>query len=590
MKPVAYENARDSILEAARLACEPARVEAVALRDAQGRVLAEDAIASRPNPPRDDSAMDGYAVRAEELCGASHAAPVRLAVSRAVAAAGAREVATLPPREAMRIFTGAPIPHGADAVVRQEAARREGEHVVFWSEARAGENVRRAGEDIAAGATLVAAGCTIGIGETAALAALGIARPVVRARPRVALVTLGDELRDVGALLAPGEIYDCNAAALEAALLEAGSELHYRARTPDDPAAIGAALEGALAADVIVTAGGISVGDRDHAADGLAALGVEWRFRGVRMRPGHPAAFGVRARTGAPPQLVFGLPGNPAAALVAFEVLARPALRHVGGHRAITRPMEMARLRAPVTKRGGSTYFVRAIVERGPQGLWARPLDRQGAGMISSMVGYDAIAELDAARTSFEAGDDVPLHLVSANAGASSVVRSAPPLLAFVGRSGSGKTTLLEGVIASLVASGLRVAAIKHDAHGFSLDVPGKDTHRLRAAGAFSVAIVGPDAVGAVLAREDVAPAAPLDRLNARFFSQADLVVAEGFHDARCPKILVADERGLEPRDLDIANEAIAIVGAPHGELPRFERNDAHAVAAFIRAWCASRE
>jgi molybdopterin molybdotransferase len=562
-KPVSFEEARRRVLEEA-----PALgSERVPLSGARGRVLAEAVVAPLSHPPRDDSAMDGYAVRSSDLLGATRERPARLAVSAEAALPGMAEPPPLRPGEAVRILTGGPVPEGADTVVRQEAAVREAEAVLFWHEHAPGENIRRAGEDFTAGAVLLERGIEVRSGEIAALAALGRTEVAVTRRPRVAIVTSGDELCEPGRALRSGQLYDSNAAALAAMAEEAGAQVGCIGPLPDDLERIRAELAQALAADVIVTAAGISVGDRDFIADALGALGIAWHFRGVRMRPGKAVSFG---RVGEKP--IFGLPGNPAAALVAFEVLVRPVLRRLAGHPA-ERPRGLAVLTAPVEKRGGATYFVRGVARAAP-GLRFEPLDRQGVGMVSSMIGHNALAVLPPERTAFAAGDRVELWLLEPPP----QVRSRMPIVAFVGPSGAGKTTLLVKLCAHLRERGLRIAALKHDAHGFELDREGKDTFRLSRAGAESVAIVGPNGVGALLGESEP----EVGGLAARLFPDVDLVLAEGFHAAPCPKVIVLGGREPEARDAIAAADAIAVVGGEILDVPSFAPDDIAGLAEEV--------
>jgi molybdopterin molybdotransferase len=464
------------------------------------------------------------------------------------------------------------VPGEADAVVRQEATGREGDTVLFWSEPEPGANIRRAGEDLRQGAELVSAGAVLGPGEIAVLAAMGLNRARVVRRPVVAILTTGDELCPQGETLRPGQIYDANGPALLAMVTEAGGLPRLLGPAPDLKGALREALAAASGADALVTAAGISVGERDLVADALLEVGARWMVRGVRMKPGHPTSFGLWTE-----RPVFALPGNPAACLIAFETLVRPALRRMAGYTVLDRPRAIAALEKPWSGRGGSTQFIRGLArpDRARGRLGFRPLARQGVGMLTSMIGHNALAVVPPDQTALSSGEAVEVLLLGDLAPAPP---AEIPVVTFVGRSGSGKTTLITKLLAALRARGLRVAALKHSSHGFDMDREGKDTWRFSQAGAVAVAVVGRGRVGALL--EDTEE--EVHALAARLFPGVDLVLAEGFHGARCPVVLVLDEREPEPRDLEILRQAVAVVGGGAEGTPSFPRDDIEGLAARI--------
>ncbi|HET8724996.1 MAG TPA: gephyrin-like molybdotransferase Glp [Anaeromyxobacteraceae bacterium] len=336
----------------------PIGSERIALAGAGGRWLAAPALAIRAAPPYTCSAMDGYAVRHEDVPG-----PVALPL-RGTLYAGDAGGGVLRPGETARIFTGAPLPAGADAVVREESTEARGDSVAFRHPARAGENVRPAGEDVAAGAEALPAGIRLGPRALALLAAVGCTSVEVRRRPRVALVSTGDEI-------VRGRTPDSNGEALEGLLRAAGAEV-VRATAGDDPEALRAALRQAAAgADALVTVGGVSVGEKDLVPGAVAALGAETLVHGVPMKPGKPFLY---ARLGALP--VFGLPGSPSACLVAFEVFARPALLRLAGAASVERPRAWLPLAEPCAGRPGRARFLWAALE--PDGR-VRPVGRDAA-------------------------------------------------------------------------------------------------------------------------------------------------------------------------------------------------------------------
>ncbi|MBW3608233.1 MAG: molybdopterin molybdotransferase MoeA, partial [Actinobacteria bacterium] len=315
------EPKRISIEEARRLVLERvARLEGedVALDDALGRVLAQDAVAPSDLPPFDSSAMDGFAVVASD----TDDAPVALRII-GEARAGALAPDRVTHGTAIRVSTGAVMPEGADAVVRQELTEIEDGAVIVHEDVAAGNDVRYAGEDIPAGETILHAGTLLGAAEIGALAVVNVARPVVVRRPRIALVSTGDELVSPGPELEPGQIRDGNAPALTAATRAAGGKVVTSVRVGDDRAAtiatLGEALEGG---DIVVTVGGVSVGPHDHVRPALEELGAERVFCRVSLKPGGQVCFYVTASGG----LAFALPGNPASALTAFRVLVVPAI------------------------------------------------------------------------------------------------------------------------------------------------------------------------------------------------------------------------------------------------------------------------
>jgi molybdopterin molybdotransferase len=315
-------------------AIAPVGVEDVDLEAAVGRYLATAPRARVPAPPHTCSAMDGYAVRAGDVAG-----PCALPVIGAVYAGDVPRA--LAPGEAMRIFTGATLPQGADAVVREEAVRAEGSLARFAAAARPGENVRRAGEDVAAGDLALAPGTRVGARQAALLAAVGATHVSVHRRIRVAVLSTGDEV-------VSGRTPDSNGAALAALVRALGADPSRRA-VGDRLDEVAAAITAALAeADAVVTVGGVSVGERDHVPAALARLGADVRVHGVPMKPGKPFLF---ALAGGKP--VFGLPGSPSACLVAFEVFARPALLALAGAARRERPALPLRLAEAAAGRPG---------------------------------------------------------------------------------------------------------------------------------------------------------------------------------------------------------------------------------------------
>ncbi len=388
---------RDRILGSVR----PLGSETIGLGQGLGRVLAERLVAERAIPPLAHSAMDGYAVRAADV----ERVPARLRVVAHLAAGPVRE-AKVGPGEAARIFTGAPIPEGADAVVMQEYTERDETSVSVQRPVARGEHVRLAGCDVAAGALVMEEGARLRPAHRGRLAALGRTQIRVTARPRVAVFATGDELVEPDRLRDDGRIVSSNSYSLAAALAEAGAEPCYLGIARDDPDAIQAAFAQALRCDAVISTGGVSVGDYDWIREVLATLGPMWLWR-IDMKPGAPLAF---AMAGERP--VFGLPGNPVSSLVTFEEFVRPALLKMMGHRALYRPVERAVLAEEYRKPAGRTHFLRVRLEERDGRRLAIPSGDQSSAVLLALVRADALAIVPRDETRVEAGSEVLVQLL----------------------------------------------------------------------------------------------------------------------------------------------------------------------------------
>lgn len=379
----------------------------LALADAHGAVLAAPLVAARAIPAVDNSAMDGYAARAADL-------PATLPVAATIAAGAlAHELAPLAPGTLARIFTGAPIPPGADTVIIQEDVAVGADARVAVPASPVGANIRRAGDDFAIGDAVLPAGARLRAWDLGACAALGVARVRCHRRPLVAIVATGDELVDVDTEPRPGQLVDSSAHALHALVREAGGEPIYLGIAKDDPEDLAELLAEALAHDVAITTGGVSVGDRDHVRAALLAAGVTPELWKVAMKPGKPFSFGTCARAGrATATPVFGLPGNPVSTVVAFELFVRPALLAMQGARDVARPRVPVRLAARYTKPAGRAHYLRAHVTREGAGLVARVLAKQGSAMLSSLVAANALVEIPADTTETEIADAIVMEMV----------------------------------------------------------------------------------------------------------------------------------------------------------------------------------
>jgi len=386
----------------------PLEAEAVALRQALGRVLAEDAPSPLALPPWDNASMDGYAVRADDVRSASPEQPVALRVVGSVAAGGSnqREVG---PREAMRIMTGAPVPAGADSVIRVEDTDAGESTVRIRADRDVLRNIRPRGEDIGKGDIAVLRGTELHPGHIGLLASIGRADVRAYRRPRVAILASGDELVDVdrfAEVLAGTRIVTSNSYSLEAAVRQAGGEPQSLGFVGDDPTAIRDRLS-ACECDLLLTTGGVSVGEFDFTRSVLAELGATRRFWRVRIRPGAPLAFGLLR--GIP---WLGLPGNPVSTLVTFELFARPAIRKMLGHSLLFRRPVPVRLSETLTIAAPLTHFFRALVTPSDEGLSAALTGPQGSGLLSSMARANALLVIPPERTRIEAGQLVDALLL----------------------------------------------------------------------------------------------------------------------------------------------------------------------------------
>ncbi|MDO9075455.1 MAG: molybdopterin molybdotransferase MoeA [Rubrivivax sp.] len=387
-----------------------AGTETVALPKALGRVLAENVISPIDVPAHDNSAMDGYAFRGSEL---QAAGPTTLK-SVGTLFAGAPWSDNVGAEQCLRIMTGAVMPRGLDTVVPLELCHVDGDTVrVELGVIRAGDNRRRRGEDLAAGRPALQAGRVLKPADLGLVASLGIGEVPVRRRLRVGLFSTGDELRMLGQPLDAGSVYDSNRYSLMGALQRLGMEVIDLGLVRDDPAALQTTLEAAVAqADVVLTSGGVSMGDADHTRDVLARMG-EVAFWKVAMRPGRPFAFGPLTReAGALPCWLFALPGNPVAALVTFYAFAREALLQLAGAAPRPLPVLQARCTTALRKRPGRTEFQRAIVEPAADGGWqVRLTGSQGAGVLRSMSEANALVVLGHAQGSVAEGGLVDVWL-----------------------------------------------------------------------------------------------------------------------------------------------------------------------------------
>jgi molybdopterin molybdotransferase len=374
--------------------------------DGLGLILAETVTCGVTLPHSDNSAMDGYALIADDVVSASRAQPVRLAVVGEVAA-GAEETITVARGTCVRIMTGAPIPPGADAVVPVELTLGDEQSAEFHLAPRVGDNIRRAGEDLVPGQELVAAGRRLAPADVALLSAAGVSRVICVPAPRVVVMSTGDELVTAEREPGPGQVRDSNGPMLAAMVRATGGLPFVTGAIPDDRAALTEAFESNLGhADLFVCTGGASAGTRDLLADVIATLGEGYAVK-VAMRPGMPQ---IRGRIGSTP--VIGLPGNPVSSFVSFEVFVRPAIRALQGRRDVHRPTVIADvlepLHAPADKRG----YLRVRLSRDGARWTVRPTGAQGSHIISSLAQADGLAIIPESVTEVRVGDEVRVMLL----------------------------------------------------------------------------------------------------------------------------------------------------------------------------------
>jgi molybdopterin molybdotransferase len=381
----------------------PLPVERVPLLDALGRVLATAVVAPLTLPPWDNSAMDGYAVRSADVEAATPEHPVVLRVLETVPA-GARPSVAVGPGEATQIMTGAPVPDGADTVVRIEDTDGGDARVEVRNSRDARRNVRPRGEDIHAGQVVIPAHTPIGPAQIGVLASVGAATDEVYRRPRVAIAGSGDELVDLDRfqeVLAGTKIVSSNSYALNALVRSAGGVPVNIGTAADSPAAIRELLERAFGCDLIITTGGVSIGAFDYTRDVVADLGAQMRFWKVRMRPGAPVGYGLLRGT---PWI--GLPGNPVSTMVTFELFVRPALRTMLGYEHLFRRPVPVVLEETVTITVGLTHFLRGIIRTRADGVvTARLTGPQGSGILTSMSLANALLVVPGDRPRVEAGE-----------------------------------------------------------------------------------------------------------------------------------------------------------------------------------------
>jgi len=568
----------------------PLSTERVAAWEACGRVAAEDALAVAPVPHFPRAAMDGYLCHDVDLRDASSERPVRLRLTGAVEM-GAPPGPGPARGEAWTIPTGGAVPAQGDRVVPLERARIENGTVCVERPTEGRTNISSIGETIAVGARVAAAGEVIAPTVAAALVACGVREVHVHRRVRVAVIATGSELADPTATAAPlpaGRVFNSNSIALRGMFEALNCAVEYRGIAPDEPKALLAALTALPDRyDLVISSGGVSVGRHDAVHRTWLELGARQVAGRVSLRPGGPFFAG---RLG--DAWVVGLSGTPVACLAAFHLLVQPLVRRLQGRRRAVRPVRIVRLAAAVPRASNN---LRALWARFPNPS-EHPADAEiltGApgGDYASVIGATALVLLPAGTPALPAGARAPALLLDQEEDRDRLSLPQPTpgttVIGVTGVSGSGKTTVLAGVVRRLTASGLRVAAVKHAAHGFALDRPGSDSARFAEAGARLVVLAGPDETVLRIAEtvEDGDHAACIagEAALAAWGAPPDVILVEGFQHPGRPVIRVGDQKA------GAVGAALATISAVDDLAPDRLEPELDRVADCVRALLSPR-
>ncbi len=385
--------------------------EKIGLLEAQGRVLAEDIVAPRDNPPWNNSAMDGFAVRWEDIKQEHAITEIpELKVVEDVPAGKVAEM-TVGSSEAIRIMTGAPIPAGADTVIRVEFTEPSPDRVrIMKPESGLGANIRPKGEDVKQGDCIIANGTQLRPAEIGMLAILAKSFVLVHQRPRVAILSTGDELADLDERFDENKIINSNSYGIAAGVQEVGGIPILLGIAKDDPDSLKEKILQGLTCDIVVLSGGVSMGDYDFTKPVFAELGADMNFWKLASRPGQPVAFGkIQGK------LAFGLPGNPVSSMVTFDQLVRLAILKLGGHRTVQRPVVQAVFQEKFSKRPDRRHFLRGILQQENGVLTVRTTGGQGSGILTSMVKANGLIDVPEEVEKLNPGDVVNVQLLTRN-------------------------------------------------------------------------------------------------------------------------------------------------------------------------------
>jgi molybdopterin molybdotransferase len=553
--------------------------------DCLGQVLAEDVYSTIDIPPLDNSAMDGYALRAQDTRGASESSPRYLAVVGEVAA-GSLPTKKVKLGTAIRIMTGAPLPEGADAVVRFEdtdevsrkSSRGDLSQIGILCQAKKGLNVRYRGEDIAKGDLILKKGKVLRPQEIGVLASLGRSTVLVIRRPIVAILATGDELIGVDQPLAPAKIYDSNTYTIAAEVSRYGGIPKVLGIGRDSVQSLTEKIDEGLDADMLITSGGVSKGDYDIVKDVLAEHG-EIGFWTVCMKPGKPLAFGVIKKVGGKRKVPhLGLPGNPVSSMITFEQFARPAILKMMGKKILAKPAIRAIIENDIMDTDGRRLFARVTVTKRGGRYYASVTGPQGSGILTSMVKANGLAVIPESSKGVKAGNMVDVQMLDWGEEQGEVKKL--PIVSIIGKSRSGKTVLMEGLIAEFKRRGYKVAALKHSRGEIEMDYPGKDSWRFAQAGSDAVFVSSPDKLAFIKGLDhefDIEEIMPI------IDSEFDLVLVEGFRKSKIPKIEV-HRKELGNDLLSSPEELSAIVtdGSLDTDIPQLPWGNTAAVADFI--------
>ena len=402
MSSIKVDEARKIILEKIKVQ----GTEKVSISEALGRILSEDIIARRNNPPMDNSAMDGYALKAKDIELATSENPIKLEIIEDLAA-GYSPKMTIQSGQAVRIMTGAPIPEGADAVIMQEDTERNENSVQVKDKAEIRENIRDAGEDVREGETVIKKGAKLLPAHIGMMAVVGRSSVLVGRRPSVAILSTGDEIKDLDDSLSGPCIYNSNGYMLAAQVKSAGGIPSYLGIARDNEEDLMEKFNWALQCDMVVSSGGVSVGDYDLVKASLKKMGQEMLFWKVAMKPGKPLAFG---RIDTVP--IFGLPGNPVSSFVSFEQFVRPSIRKMMGASQLSHLLVQAKLTHTVHKKAGRQHFLSAYVKWENGTCTVSATQEQGSGILKSTVNANGLLIFPLELTEMTKGTEVTVQLL----------------------------------------------------------------------------------------------------------------------------------------------------------------------------------